>query len=155
MPAVDPPIHPRFTNGDQQRTASPSPPVESEEFWLDGLNDVQRADAQQPRTEADQEWDDHVSSADQEWNDQVDEAAYEGASAYSPTSYERRNGYSWCVTARGAAGAAASRGRRMLRDESRAAIAAALQLESREASAAAIERTVARDCENRRSGTEQ
>jgi hypothetical protein len=143
MPAIDLPIHPQYLNDDQQRPASPSPPVESEQFWLDGLNEVQRADAQLPRTEADQEWDDHVSSADQEWDDQVDEAAYECASAYSPTSYERRNGYSWCAAARGAAGAAASRGRRMLRDESRAAIAAALQQESREASAAAIECAVA------------
>jgi hypothetical protein len=91
-----PTAHPRFTNGEQQRPASPlSHPVESEEFWQDGLSEAQRAAAHGPRTEADQEWEDNVSSADQEWNDEVDEAAYEGASAYSPTSYERRNGYDW------------------------------------------------------------
>jgi hypothetical protein len=148
--SAHPPVataHPRFTNGEQRRPASPSPPVESEQFWTDGLNDVQRADAQRPRTEADQEWDDHV-----------DEAAYEGASAYSPTTYERSNGYFWCAVSRGAA----SRGRRMLRRESRAAIAASLRQDSRDAqdiaasaaaidrSAAAIDRSAARDCENRR-----
>jgi hypothetical protein len=128
-PPVQPPIHPQHTNG-RQEYSSPSPPVESEQFWTDGLNDVQRADAQRPRTEADQEWDDNVDEADQEWDNNVDEAAYEGATAYSPTSYERSNGYFWSATA-------ASRGRVMLRQESRAALAA---------SSAAIDRSAARDC---------
>jgi hypothetical protein len=84
---------------------------------------VQRTDAQRPRTEADQEWEDNV-----------DEAAYEGATAYSPTSYERSNGYFWSATA-------ASRGRRMLQQEARAALAS---------SSAAIDRSAATDCAIRR-----
>jgi hypothetical protein len=87
MPAVEPPIHPHHTNGhdtNRHEYSSPSPPVEREEFWTDGLTDAQRTDAQRPRTEDDQEWDDNV-----------DEAAYEGATAYSLTSYERSNGYFW------------------------------------------------------------
>jgi hypothetical protein len=65
---------------------------------------VQRTDAQRPRTEDDQEWDNNV-----------EEAAYEGATAYSPTSYERSNGYFWVSNE-------ASRRRRMLRQEARAAL---------------------------------
>jgi hypothetical protein len=94
---------------------------------------------------------DKTASTEQEWNDEVDEAAYEGATAYSPSSYARSLGYDGhdrCV--QGAAGAAASRGRRLLREESRSAIAAALELATRDESAAAIERTVAREIENRR-----
>jgi hypothetical protein len=85
--SAQPPVptaHSRFTNGDQQRPASPhSYRVESEEFWRDGLSEEQRfaAAVHGPRTEADQEWEDNVTSAEQEWNDEVDEAAYEGATA--------------------------------------------------------------------------
>jgi hypothetical protein len=93
-----------------------------------------------PRTEADQEWEDNVNSADQEWNDEVDEAAYDGATAYSPTSYPRSLGYDVPC-----AGAAAAEGRRQLREESRSSIAAALELATIDESAAAIERTVARE----------
>jgi hypothetical protein len=119
MPAADPPIHPQHTNGhNRHEYSSPSPPVEREQFRTDGQNDVQRTDAQRPRTEDDQEWDDNV-----------DEAAYEGATAYSPTSYERSNRYFWVYNE-------ASRGRRMLRQEARAA--------------AAIDRSAATDCANRR-----
>jgi hypothetical protein len=48
MSAVDPPIHPYHTNGhdtNRHEYSSPSPPVEREEFWTDGLTDVQRTDA--------------------------------------------------------------------------------------------------------------
>jgi hypothetical protein len=92
MPAIDPPIHPAHTNGQHDYF---SPPVEREEFWTDGLTVEQRTDAQRPRTEADQEWD-----------DTVDEAAYEGATAYSPTSYAHSDGYA----ARGRTTAAATDG---------------------------------------------
>jgi hypothetical protein len=103
-----------------------------------------------PRTEADQEWEDNVTSAEQEWNDEVDEAAYEGATACSPTSYPRSlwyDGHVPCV--QGAAGAAAAVGIQQLREESRSSIAAALELATIDESAAAIERTVAREIENR------
>jgi hypothetical protein len=139
---VQPPIHPQYTNG-RQEYSSPSPPVEREQFWTDGLNDVQRADAQRPHTEADQEWDDHINEAAYEG---ATAYSYEGATAYSPTLYERSNGYFWSATA-------ASRGRMMLRQESRAALAASLRQESgaaRAASSAAIDRSAARDCANRR-----
>jgi hypothetical protein len=86
-----------------------------------------------PRTEADQEWEDNVTSAEREWNDEVDEAAYEGATAYSPTSYQRSLDYDVP----------------QLREESRSSIAAALELATIDESAAAIERAVARDIENR------
>ncbi len=94
-----------------------------------------------PRTEADQGWEDNVNGSDQEWNDEVDEAAYDGATAYSPTSYPRSLGY---------ACAGAAEGRRQLREESSLSIAAALELVTFDESAAAIERTVAREIENRR-----
>jgi hypothetical protein len=165
MPAIDPPIHPYHTNGDLtlngdlqrtsiQRPASPqSDRFESEEFWRDGLSEEQRfaAAVHGPRTEADQEWEDNVTSAEQEWNDEVDEAAYEGATAYSPTSYPRSLGYDGHVPCvQGAAGAAAAVGIQQLREESRSSIAAALELATIDESAAAIERTVAREIENRR-----
>jgi hypothetical protein len=104
-----------------------------------------------PRTEADQEWEDNVTSAEQEWNDEVDEAAYEGATVYSPTSYPRSIGYDGHVPCvEGAAGAAAAVGIQQLREESRSSIAAALEQATIDESAAAIKRTVAREIENRR-----
>jgi hypothetical protein len=90
MPAIDPPIHPAHTNGQHDYF---SPPVKREEFWTDVLTDAQWTDAQRPRTEANQEWD-----------ETVDEEAYEGATAYSPTSYAYSDGY----TARGRTTAAAT-----------------------------------------------
>jgi hypothetical protein len=86
-PSIEPPIHPSRTNGIQSVHGQHdvSPPVEREEFWTDGWTaapSYPAADAQQPR-----------SAADLEWDASVDEDAYEGAAAYSPTSYTYRDGY--------------------------------------------------------------
>jgi hypothetical protein len=75
--------------------------VEREEFWTAAPTDSRwtaapsypAADAQQPR-----------SAADLEWDTEVDEDAYEGAAAYIPTSYTYRDGYA--ANPRGMMGAA-------------------------------------------------
>jgi hypothetical protein len=115
---------------------------QEEEYWSEvaaAADAAAAAAVHGPRTEADQEWEDNVTNADQEWNNEVDEAAYNGATAYSPTSYPRSLGYD--VPCAGAAG--------QLREESRSSLAAALELATIDESAAAIERTVAREIENR------
>jgi hypothetical protein len=174
MPAVNPPIHPRFTNGEltldgkiQQSSIAGrprSPPDDSFEVEAAYWEEVDAASAAAataaelefwrgnaaaaavngPRTEDDQEWEDNVNGSDQEWNDKVDEAAYEGATAYSQTSYPRSLGYDVPCTA----AAAAAEGRRQLREESTLSIAAALELATLDA--AAIERTENREIKNRR-----
>jgi hypothetical protein len=173
MPAVNPPIHPHFTNGklllDGERQQSSiagrprSPPDDSleveaaywdeveaaaataaeQEFWR---GNAAAAAVNGPRTEDDQEWEDNINGSDQEWNDEVDEAAYEGATAYSPTSYARSFGYD-APSVRPSAAEAAAEGRRLLREESTVSIAEALEMATLDAAA---QRTENREIENRR-----